>query len=154
DDPAGSRTQRCSDSRALVSETPVRVDRGADSFKWLGAADHRRRASNLVISSLRSIRLLAFCVAAALASRSVASASATKIWLSDSASEFSGGEARGVAVETEGALRLSREARRVEGISEASVFAAVHDRDGSVLLATGDSGRVLKVSPSGKAETL
>jgi hypothetical protein len=107
-----------------------------------------------VIGSLRSIRFLALCVAGAVASRSAANASATKIWLSDSAADFSGGEARGVAVETEGALRLSREARRVEGISEPSVFAAAHDRDGSVLLATGDSGRVLKISPSGKAETL
>jgi len=99
-------------------------------------------------------RFLALFVGGVLASSAALQASATKIWVSDSASDFSGGEARGVAVETEGALRLSREARRVEGISEASVFAATHDREGAVLLATGDSGRVLKISPSGKVETL
>jgi hypothetical protein len=89
--------------------------------------------------------LLAFCPSAW--------ASATRIWVSDSAADFSSGEARGVAVTTSGTLRLSRDAKHVDGISEATVFAALREHDGSVLLATGDAGKVLKVSPAGKVET-
>ena len=81
-------------------------------------------------------------------------AAATKIWVCDSASDFSTGEARGVSVTMDGKLVLARDSRRVEGVTEATIFAAARDRDGSVLLATGDAGRVLRVSPAGAVETL
>ncbi len=77
----------------------------------------------------------------------------TKIWLSDSASDFSAGEARGVAVGMDGTLVLARDSRRVDGISEAALFAVAVDRGGNVYVATGDSGKIFRVAPGGKPET-
>ncbi len=81
-----------------------------------------------------------------------AAASETRIWLTDSVSDFSTGEARGVSVTGDGALALSRALQPVAGISEAAVFAAVEARDGTLYLGTGDAGRVLRVSGT-RAET-
>jgi sugar lactone lactonase YvrE len=94
-----------------------------------------------------SVCALALCAAAA-------PAATTKIWLSDSASDFSAGEARGVAVGMNGTLVLSRQARRVDGVSEASLFATATDKAGNAYLATGDSGRILRVAPDGKPEVI
>lgn len=79
-------------------------------------------------------------------------AAATKIWVSDSAAEFSAGEARGVSVTVDGALVLSEGLERVEGIAEAAIFDAARDASGNLYLATGDTGKILRVGPSGKVE--
>ncbi len=89
-------------------------------------------------------------MAAALSS---ARAATTKIWVCESASDFSAGEARGVSVRMDGTLVLSRASARVEGIAEAALFAAARDREGSVFLATGDSGKILRVPAGSKVET-
>jgi len=81
-----------------------------------------------------------------------ASAASTKIWVSDTASDFSSGEARGIAVGIDGSLVLSRDARRVEGVSEATLFGVASDRQGNVYLATGDGGRIVRVSAAGKSD--
>jgi sugar lactone lactonase YvrE len=88
------------------------------------------------------------------ASAPAALAASTRIWVCDSASDFSSGEARGVSVAMNGTLVLSRESRRVDGISEAALFSAVRDREGNILLGTGNEGRILRVSPAGKVDTL
>jgi hypothetical protein len=79
-------------------------------------------------------------------------ASETRIWLSDSASDFSTGEARGVLVTGDGALALSRAIRQVSGIGEAAIYAAAEASDGTLYLGTGDAGKILRVS-GGKTET-
>jgi len=53
-----------------------------------------------------------------------------------------------------GTLVLSRESRRVDGISEATLFSAVSDREGNVILGTGNEGKILRVSPAGRVDTL
>ena len=85
-------------------------------------------------------------VCALAAGAAVTSAATTKIWVSDSASDFSSGEARGIAVGIDGSLVLSRSTRRVDGISEASLFAIAAGKDGTEYVATGDSGRILRIS--------
>ena len=82
------------------------------------------------------------------------SAAVTKIWVSDSSADFSRGEARGVSVTADGSLVLGGQWKRVEGWSEATLFAAAAERDGSTVLATGDSGRILRVSPTGQVQTV
>ena len=91
-------------------------------------------------------------LAAALASR-VAVAATAKIWTSDSTGDFSAGEARGIAVTVDGALVLSRTLARVEGVGEAVLYDAVTAKSGDVFVATGEAGRILRVSASGKVET-
>jgi len=102
----------------------------------------------------RAARLLPAVAVAALAwlAPSVARAAITKIWVSDSASEFSAGEARGVSVTVEGALVLSDGLQRVEGIAEAAIFDAARDASGNLYLATGDTGKILRITPAGKVE--
>ncbi len=97
----------------------------------------------------RALSLAVIGIAVAL---SCARAATTKIWVSDSASDFSAGEARGVSVRMDGTLVLSREAKRVEGLGEAALFAAARDRDGSIFLATGDAGKILRLPPASKIE--
>ena len=81
-------------------------------------------------------------------------AATTKIWVVDSASDFSLGEARGISVTADGTLVLASEWKRVDGVTEASLFAADRERDGSLVLATGDAGRILRVTPAGQVETV
>ena len=97
------------------------------------------------------IRVTAF-LAAVLLSR-VAGAATAKIWTSDSTGDFSAGEARGVAVTVDGALVLSRSLERVEGVGEAVLYAAVTAKGGDVFIATGEAGRILRVSTAGKVDT-
>ena len=106
------------------------------------------------MSRLGTPRASGLAVFALVAAVSAASGAATKIWVSDSATDFSLGEARGVAVTMDGSLVLARDARRIEGIAEATLFAAARDRDGSILLGTGDAGKLLRVSAAGKVETV
>jgi sugar lactone lactonase YvrE len=92
-------------------------------------------------------------LALALSTPSVSGAT-TKIWVVDSAADFSLGEARGISVTADGTLVLTGEWKRVDGVSEASLFAAAREKNGSLVLATGDSGRILRVSAAGKVETV
>ncbi len=100
------------------------------------------------------LRFGAMVVCALAAGASTAFGAATRIWVSDSSSDFSLGEARGIAVTIDGSLVLSRSTQRVEGISEASLFAVVSGRDGTSFVGTGDNGRILRVSGAGKVDTL
>ena len=92
------------------------------------------------------------CLALCLCAASLGAAS-VKIWVCDTAAEFSAGEARGVSVASDGTLLLGRVLVKVEGVSEPVLFAAAKGRSGDIFLATGDSGKILRVSSSGKVET-
>jgi hypothetical protein len=74
-----------------------------------------------------------------------ASASETRIWLLDSASDFSTGEARGVSVRGDGSLALARGLEPVAGISAAAIYAGARGSDGALYLGTGEDGKVLRV---------
>lgn len=95
--------------------------------------------------------LLALAAAAAAARLH---ASTARIWLSDTASEFSTGEARGVSVTGDGALVLARGLQPVSGIAEAAIFTAARGPDGVLYLGTGDAGKILRIPDSNRAETL
>jgi streptogramin lyase len=97
----------------------------------------------------------AAAAAAALLVCGPLAAAQPRIWLSDSPADFSAGEARGVAVTVSGTLVLAAEAARIEEVSEATLFSVARDpRGGAVVLGTGDAGKVLRVQPDGKVETL
>jgi len=97
----------------------------------------------------RGPALLAILVCAASLS-----ASTPKIWVVDSAQDFSLGEARGVSVAAEGALVLSGEWKKLDGVSESAIFATAREKDGGLVFGTGDAGRILRVTPAGRVETL
>jgi hypothetical protein len=66
-------------------------------------------------------------------------AASVKIWVCDSASEFSAGEARGVSVSADGTLYADRSLEKVEGVAEAVLFAAAEGKGGDLFVGTGDS---------------
>jgi hypothetical protein len=82
-----------------------------------------------------------------------AGAAVVKIWVSDTAAEFSTGEARGVSVSADGSLLPGKSLSRVEGVAEAVLFTAVQGKGGELYVGTGDSGKILRISPDGAVET-
>jgi hypothetical protein len=96
--------------------------------------------------------LPALALAAALTPGALGAA-AVKIWVCDTASDFSAGEARGVAVSSTGSLSLGRTLARIEGVAEPVLFAAAPGRGGDLFVATGDSGVILRVTEAGKSAT-
>ena len=100
---------------------------------------------------IRRLPAVLLAVLFGLGPRSVMAA-ATRIWVSDSAADFSAGEARGVSVTVEGALVLSEGLERVDGIAEAAIFDAARDAAGNLYVATGDAGKLLRISSTGKVE--
>ncbi len=81
------------------------------------------------------------------------SAATVKIWVTDTAAEFSQGEARGVSVAADGTLVAGRALAKVEGVSEAVLFVATPGKNGELFVGTGDSGKVLRVSAEGSVDT-
>ena len=79
-------------------------------------------------------------------------AASVKIWVSDTAADFSTGEARGISVASDGSLLLGRTLVKVEGVSEPVLFGAVPGKGGVLYVATGDSGKILRVTAAGKVE--
>jgi hypothetical protein len=80
-------------------------------------------------------------------------AATVKIWVCDSAADFSAGEARGVSVAADGTLLPGRSLSKVDGVSEAVLFAAAPGRAGEVYVGTGDSGKIVRASANGKVDT-
>jgi hypothetical protein len=75
-----------------------------------------------------------------------------KIWVCDSATEFSAGEARGVSVSADGTLYAGRALEKVEGVAEPVLFAAAEGKGGELFVGTGDSGKILRVASGGKLD--
>jgi hypothetical protein len=92
----------------------------------------------------------ALALAAALAPAALSGAT-VRIWVSDTASDFSSGEARGVSVSSTGTLFLGRSLAKVEGVSEPVLFSAAPGKGGDLFVATGDSGAILRVPPTGRS---
>jgi Two component regulator propeller len=91
------------------------------------------------------------CVVAVLVG-ALATASTSRIWVCDSEEDYAKGEARGVAVSSEGELLLSLSTARIPGISEPFIFSSVEGPDGTIYLGTGDGGHVVRIPNGGQAE--
>jgi hypothetical protein len=100
-----------------------------------------------------TIRAAVSIAAALLLRAGTTSGAAAKIWTSDTAGDFSAGEARGIAVTVNGELVLSRGLERVEGVGEAVLYDAVTAPGGVVYVGTGEAGRILRISSAGKVDT-
>jgi hypothetical protein len=95
---------------------------------------------------------VALAAAVCLAAAVPLGAATVKIWVCDSAAEFSAGEARGVSVSADGTLYAGHSLEKVEGVAEAVLFAAAEGKGGELFVGTGDSGRILRVSSGGKVD--
>src|SRR5690606_29139890 len=82
-----------------------------------------------------------------------AAAVGTRYFVLETGKDFEGGELSGVAVDSTGKLRAGLNLGSVAVEDAATVWDALPRPDGSVLLATGNEGKLVRVQ-GGKTETL
>src|SRR5262249_20897328 len=73
-----------------------------------------------------------------------------KVWYHASQGNYDKARFQQAVVTSEGALRLSRLVKPLAGIQATHVWAMVEDKAGNLFVATGDEGKLFKVSPDGK----
>src|SRR3712207_246971 len=72
------------------------------------------------------------------------------VWHHHAASHYDKAQLRGAVASSEGAVRLARQLRPLAGLDATHVWDVVEDSDGDLLVATGDEGKVFKVTADGK----
>src|SRR5690606_7505001 len=82
-----------------------------------------------------------------------AEAVGTRYFVLDSGKDFEGGELSGVAVDSTGKLRAGLNLGSIAVSDAATVWASLSRPDGSVLIATGNEGKLVRVQGD-KAEVL
>jgi hypothetical protein len=83
-----------------------------------------------------------------------ARAGKVKLWHHHTPSHFEKARRQQVVVTNEGTLRLARQLRPLARLEAAHVWAVLEDADGHLVVATGDEGKIFRVSPDGKCRVL
>jgi len=78
-----------------------------------------------------------------------ASAAKVKTWTSHAPADYDKAQLRQAVVSSEGAVRLARRLKPIAGVDAAHVWDVVEDATGNLFVATGDEGKVYKVTPAG-----
>ena len=81
-------------------------------------------------------------------------AAKVKVWHHHAPSHYDKAQFKHAVVSSEGALRLSREVKPLAGLDATHVWDVVEDRDGNLYVATGDEGKLYKVTADGKASVV
>ncbi|MCI0457965.1 MAG: hypothetical protein L0Z62_13445 [Gemmataceae bacterium] len=79
-----------------------------------------------------------------------ADAAKVKTWQHHSAAHHDRARFKHAVVSNEGTLRLSRQLKLLANLEAAHVWDVVEDRQGNLFVATGDEGKLYKVTPEGK----
>jgi hypothetical protein len=82
---------------------------------------------------------------------SIVHAAKVKVWHHCTPGHHERAQLAGTVVTNEGALRLSRQLKPLAKLEAAHVWDLVEDRNGNLYAATGDEGRIYKVTPDGHA---
>src|SRR5438094_9171591 len=85
-----------------------------------------------------------------LLAASPAAAGKVKLWQTVAPADYDRAALRGAAVSSEGAVRLARRLAPLPGVEAAHVWDVVEDKAGNLFAATGDEGKVYKVTPAGE----
>src|SRR5262249_51518452 len=97
---------------------------------------------------------LAAMVAAFVCVPSLAQAAKVKVWHHHTPAHYDKAHFREAVVSSEGAIRLSRQLKPLASLDATHVWDVVEDKDGNLLVATGDEGKLFKVTPDGKVSVL
>ncbi len=95
------------------------------------------------------MRRLIPTVAIVISAASPAFAGKVKLWQTAAPADYDHASLRATAVSSEGVVRLGRRLTSVPGLEVAHVWDVVEDKVGNLFAATGDEGRIYKVSPAG-----
>ncbi len=79
-----------------------------------------------------------------------APAAKVKVWDHHAPAHFEHAELRQTVVSSEGTLRLARQVRPLADLDAAHVWDVVEDAAGNLLVATGNDGKLFRVTPDGK----
>jgi hypothetical protein len=96
------------------------------------------------------LRLIPVCAAVVVCVPGTAVAAKVKVWHQHTPAHFEKAQFKNAVISSEGALRLSRQLRPLANLNATRVWSVIEDRDGNLLVATGDEGRIFKVAPDGK----
>src|SRR5438067_309443 len=80
-----------------------------------------------------------------------ADAAKVKVWQQYQQSHFDKAKFKDAVVTSEGVLRLSRQVKPFAGVEAANVWDLAEDKAGNLYAATGDEGKLFKITPDGKA---
>jgi hypothetical protein len=102
------------------------------------------------------LHLIRFALVAALlcASGSLVYASKVKTWNQARAASFDKAQFKGTVVTSEGVLRLARKLKPLADLDAAHVWDVVEDGAGNLLVATGDEGKLYRVTPDGRSTVI
>lgn len=79
-----------------------------------------------------------------------ARAAKVKVWHQHAPRHFDQAQLKQTVVSSEGALRLSRHLKPLADLHVTHIWDMVEDKDGNLLVATGDEGKIYRVTPEGK----
>src|SRR5262245_20675179 len=96
-------------------------------------------------------RVLALTAIVVLLVAPLAGAAKVKVWHHHAPAHFDKAQWMQTVVSNEGALRLSRQLKPLAGINAAHVWDVVEDAQGNLYVATGDEGKLYRITPDGKA---
>src|SRR6266571_2003470 len=80
-----------------------------------------------------------------------ADAAKVKVWHQHTQSHYDKAKFKDAVVTSEGALRLSRQVKPFAGLEAANVWDLVEDKAGNFYVATGDEGKLYKITPDGQS---
>src|SRR6516162_11692615 len=83
-------------------------------------------------------------------SAAMAEAGKVKVWHHHTPAQYDKAQLKQAVISSEGAVRLSRQLRPLAGLDATHVWDLAEDRDGNLYVATGDDGKIFKVSADGK----
>src|ERR1051325_389649 len=101
---------------------------------------------------MRLVHLLVLAIAVFL--QSTADAAKVKVWLQSQQSSFEKAKFKDAVVTSEGVLRLSRQVKPFAGLDVANVWDLVEDTKGNLYAATGDEGKLFKITADGKSSVV
>lgn len=96
----------------------------------------------------RAVTWVSACVLAGFAGESWASR--VQVWNASSASHYEKARFKHTVISNEGAIRLARQLHPLAGLDATHVWAVAEDGQGNLLVATGDEGKLYRVSRDGK----
>jgi hypothetical protein len=78
-------------------------------------------------------------------------AARVKVWHHHSHGHFDKAQFKNTVVSSEGSLQLARELKPFAHLDVMHVWDVVEDKHGNLFVATGDEGKIYKITPGGKA---
>jgi WD40 repeat protein len=83
-----------------------------------------------------------------------AEAGRVKVWHHHTPAQYDKARLSAAVISNEGAIRLSRQMQPLASLDAVHVWDVVEDRDGNLYAATGDEGKVFKITPEGKTSVV